>query len=560
MDFRKKISSLLKKETGMDFNFEDYLEIPPDVKLGNFAFPCFILSKSLKKDPKAIAEELSKMSSPKWITEIKAQGPYLNFYLNPEYYFKDILTQIHKKKHKFGSSTIGRGKTIVIDYSSPNIAKPFSIAHLRSTAIGNSLYRINKFLGYKVKGINYLGDWGLQFGKLIVAYNKWGDEKQLKKDPIKYLYKLYVKFHDNDDESLEDEARAWFCKLENKDKEALDIWKKFRDLSLEEFKKFYDMMGISFDSFKGESAYNEALDKVIAILKKKGITELSEGALIVKLENIAPCLLKKKDEASLYATRDIAAAIDRKKTYDFDKALYVVDVRQSLHFKQFFEVLKKAGFDWAKDLYHVPFGLMRFKQDTMSTRKGKMVFLEDVLNKAIDSVYDIIKQKNPKLKNKRKVAQQVGIGALFFWDLSHDRVKDIEFDWARVLDFEGETGPYVQYTYARATSILRKSRKQVTTEINYASYHHPKEKELLGLLGKLNYYIESSASHNKPSVLARYVLEVAQTFNEFYHSCKCLGKDVEKEASLARLLLVESTAQVLENGLFLLGISVPSEM
>lgn len=560
MDFKKKISELLKKELKENLDYNSMLEVPPDIKLGNYAFPCFKLSKELSKAPNLIAEQLAGMKKPDWMKEIKAQGPYLNFYLNPEYYCKDVLISINSKKTKYGSSKIGTGKTIVIDYSSPNIAKPFSIAHLRSTAIGNSLYRINSFLGYKLIGINYLGDWGLQFGKVIVAFKRWGDEEKLKKDPIKYLYSLYVKFHAQEDEALEDEARAWFCKIENGDKEALSLWKRFRDLSLKEYKKFYDMMGIKFNSFKGEAAYNDDLNKVIAMLKRKGITEISEGALIVELEGMPPCLLRKKDEASLYATRDIAAAIGRKKQYDFDKALYVVDIRQSLHFQQFFRVLEKAGFKWAKDLEHVPFGLMKFKEGTMSTRKGKIVFLEDVINKAIASVLKIIKQKNPKLKNKKKVAQQVGIGAVFFWDLSHDRIKDLEFDWDKLLDFEGETGPYVQYTFARASSILRKAKIKLGTDVDYSLFRHPKELELVSLLDRFNEIIRDAAVQSKPSVLARYILDLAQLFNEFYHSCKCVGTDVDKELTSARLLLVSSAAQVLENGLNLLGISAPPEM
>ncbi|MBU2589190.1 MAG: arginine--tRNA ligase [Nanoarchaeota archaeon] len=560
MDFKKKISELLKKELKLDLDYESLLEVPPNISLGNYAFPCFKLSKDLKKAPNQIANDLTKIKKPNWIKEIKSNGPYLNFYLNPEHYFKKILKAIEKQKDKFGSSNIGKNKTIVIDYSSPNIAKPFSIAHLRSTAIGNSLYKINSFLGYKVIGINYLGDWGLQFGKLIIAFKKWGDNNKLKENPIKYLYELYVKFHEQESEALENEARAWFCKLENGDKEALDIWKKFSTLSLKEFKKFYTLMDVKFDSFKGEAAYNKDLNKVIRMLKNKGITEMSEGALIVKLENIAPCLLKKKDEASLYATRDIAAAIDRKKQYNFTKALYVVDVRQSLHFQQFFSVLNKAGFEWSKDLEHVPFGLMRFKEGTMSTRKGKIIFLEDVINNAIASVSKIIKQKNPKLKNKEKVAQQVGIGAVFFWDLSHDRVKDLEFDWEKVLDFEGETGPYVQYTFARASSILRKAKKKVASNVDYSLFKQDKEIKLISMLDRFNEVIKDAAVQSKPSVLARFILELAQLFNEFYHICKCLGNDVEKEVSSARLLLVQTTAQVLKNGLNLLGISAPLEM
>ena len=539
---------------------ESLLEIPPDSAMGDFAFPCFKLAGVLRKSPAQIAKELEgKLKLSKGIEKVVAVGPYLNFFVNKGKRVAEVLERISKEKEKFGSGVRGKGKTITIDFSQPNIMKPFNIAHLRSTMIGNALSRILNYDSYKVIRINHLGDWGTQFGKMMYAYEAWGNKTELLKDPMHYMTNLYVRFHKEAemDPSLEDRGREWFAKLEQGDKTARAYWELFSKLSLKYYNKTYTRLGITFDSWAGEAFYEPMLKDTIAFLQKKRIVKKSEGALIVDLEQygITPCIIQKSDGSTIYATRDLAAAMYRAKTYNFYKNLYVVDVRQSLHFQQVFKTLDLAGFPWAKDCIHLPFGTMKFEEGVMSTRKGIIIFLEDVLDKVVDMVKEIIKEKNPKLKNKDKIAEQIGLGAVVFWDLSNDRVNDIIFDWKRVLDFEGDTAPYVQYTHARACAILRKAK---AGKADYSLLKEAEEIALVKALGRLPDVVQKSAEEYKPHHIAKYLLDVCHLFNEFYHKHQVLVED--EELKMARLSLVLATKQVLANGLYLLGIKAPEEM
>ncbi|MFH0752843.1 MAG: arginine--tRNA ligase [archaeon] len=551
MNFEKEIKEIL----GRFIKKIPDLEVPPRQELGDYALPCFTIAKELKKSPVNIAKEFSEKIKPnKIILKTIAVGPYVNFFINKSILAENTLKKILKEKDKYGIKKKNK-KKIAIDFSSPNIAKPFGVGHLRSTVIGNSIYKIYESQGYKCIGINHLGDWGTQFGKLIVAYKKWGNAKELQKDPIKYLLKLYVKFHDKEDKDLAAEARHWFNKLENGDKEALKLWKKFRKLSLVEFKKLYKRLDISFDSYAGEAYYNNKLKGVVELLEEKGLLEEDQGAKVVKLDGMTPALIQKSDGSTLYITRDLAAVLHRTKTYKPERLLYVVGSEQSLHFMQLFKIIELLGIK--TEAVHVPFGLFFLPEGKMSTRKGKVVFLEDILNEVASLAEKTINEKNPKLKNKKRVAEEVGIGAVIFWDLIHDRSRDIVFDKKRVLDFEGETGPYVQYTNARANSILRKAGKK--GKADYSKLAMPVEQKMINLLASYETILEDAARQYKPSVLAKCLVTVAQTFNEFYHSCNCLK---EEDAGLrnARLELVAATAQVLKNGLGLLGLKAPKEM
>ena len=461
MDFKEQIALLISSVT--DLKKDEILNLIeiPNSDMGDFAFPCFKLAKTMKKAPNIIASELAeKIEKKEFIDNIQVVNAYINFYVSKSIYVEKVLTNVLNEKDNFGNSNMGKDKTVIIDYSSPNIAKPFHIGHLRSTVIGNSLYKIYKKLGYNVVGINHLGDWGTQFGKLIVAYKKWGNKELVEKDDIKELSKIYVKFHEESekDKSLEDEARLWLVKMQEGDKEALDLWKWFCDISMKEFERVYKMLNISFDSYAGESFYNDKMQPVVDELFEKDILVESEGAKIVDLEpyNMPPCLILRSDGGTLYPTRDIAAAFYRKKEYNFEKCLYITALDQNLHFAQWFKVIELMGYDWAKDLVHIPFGLVSLNDGKLSTRKGHVVLMEDILNHAIEKTKNIIEEKNPNLENKEKIAKDVGIGAVIFNDLFNSRVKNVVFDLERMLNFQGETGPYVQYTHARACSILEK--------------------------------------------------------------------------------------------------------
>ncbi len=546
---------------------EDLLEVPPDPDFGDLAFPCFILAKTYKKAPAQISEELAaNLAGEKgsYWNRVAAGGPYLNFFIAPEAYGREVLRQIWQEGEKYGHCDIGKGRNVPVDYSSPNIAKPFGVGHIRSTVIGHALYLIYRALGYNSIGINHLGDWGTQFGKLIVAYQRWGEEDHLQADPVDYLYRLYVKFHQlaEEDPTLEDEARAWFKRLEEDDSEAVDYWTRFRRLSLENYALIYELLGIEFEHFHGESHYNKMLDDVIELVQKKGIAKESEGALIVDLEpyGLPPVMLRKKDGATLYITRDLAAAIYRKETFDFALSLYVVGAEQTLHFQQLFKVLELLGFEWAKDCVHVPFGLIRFKEGRMSTRAGKIILLEEVLKRSIDMAREIIEEKNPDLADKERAAIAVGLGAVRFGDLSNDRIKNIEFDWEKVLDFSGETAAYIQYAHARICSILRKAGADYGQWSDQAASLLVKDEEtvLIKTLAILPDKIVAAADVYRPSILARYLVDVAREFNRFYHNCPVLSS--EGELQHGRLLLIGAARQVIANGLALLGIEAPEEM
>ncbi|MBU6392158.1 MAG: arginine--tRNA ligase [Planctomycetes bacterium] len=577
--FIKAIVSLLKEKTNLqEDEIEKLIEIPPDLKMGDYAFPCYNLSKTLKKPPNIIATELSKtlqatinenlLESPfkkgglSGITEIKAIGPYLNFFVDKAIFSEMVLKKVSKERDRYGSGNIGLGKPVVIDYSSPNIAKHLAVHHLRSALIGNAIYNVYKTLGYQCVGINHLGDWGTQFGQLIAAYKKWGNENAHESYTVTDLNNLYVKFHQEAEKNpvLEDEAREWFKKLEAGDTEAKEFWQRFKDISLKEFHKIYDMLGIHFDAFIGESFYNTMVEDTIARIKGKGLAKVSEQALIVDLEpyNMPPCLLRKKDDATLYATRDIAAAEYRKKTHDFDKMIYVVGSEQKLHFKQVFKVLELMGDDWANHCVHVDFGLMKFKDGKMSTRKGKVVLLEDLLIDAVERIGKIIEEKNPSLENKDVVANEVGIGAVIFADLCTKRNKDVVFDWDEVLNFEGETGPYVQYTHARLCSILRKYGKPVTTDINYELLSEDEAIILIKNLGRFPSVILKAAELYEPSLICNYLIDVCGNLNRFYNAHRVLSDD--EELTKSRILLVDATRQVIKNGINILGMHAPEQM
>ena len=551
MNFENEIKKILQNK------IKDIpsLEIPPKAELGDYALPCFTLAKDFKKSPILIAKELAESIKPnKFVIKTVATGPYVNFFINKEILADNVITQILKEKHKYGSNR-PNGKTIAIDLSSPNIAKPFGVGHLRSTVIGNAISNLYSTLGYKSVKINHLGDWGTQFGKLITAYKRWGKEKDLKKEPIKALLNLYVRFHKEENDTLQTEARTWFKELESGNKEALKLWKQFKDLSLKEFNRIYKELDIKFNSLEGESFYNDKMEAAVQMLEERKLLEEDQGAKIVRLEDMPPALIKKSDGTTLYITRDLAAILHRSKKYKPEQLLYVVGSEQILHFKQLFKIAEMLGLK--TKAVHVPFGLMFLPEGKMSTREGKVIFLDDVIRDTVLLAARTIEEKNPKLKNKKAVAKDIGIGALIFWDLSHDRVRDIVFDMKKVLDFEGETGPYVQYTYARANSILSKAKKR--GKADHSKLAMPEEQKVITLLAEYIHTIEDSAKQYKPSILAKYLLTLSQAFNEFYHACNCL-KEPDAGLKNARLELVSATMQVLHNGLTILGIKTPKEM
>jgi arginyl-tRNA synthetase len=542
------------------------VEIPKDRAMGDYAFPTFWLAGIFKEKPNDIAAKIHAACSD---TPYTIAGAYINTPVAPAEWAAHILPQVYAGQDRYGDSKVGQGRTIVIDYSSPNIAKPFGVGHLRSTAIGNSLYRILKKLGYRPIGINHLGDWGTQFGKMIVAYRLWGDEKALSAEPIKTLFDLYVRFHTEEEKNpaLADDARAWFKKLEDGDPEAVHLWTLFRNYSLEEFKRIYEILGVSFDYYTGESFYNDRMDVVIDRLQKAGLAVESQGALIVDLEKygMSPCLLKKADDATLYATRDLAGIYYRHEQFDFYKALYVVGGEQKEHFKQVFKVIELLGEPFADRLVHVDFGWIRFKDQAMSTRKGNIVILEEVIKTAVAKVRQIIMDKNPDLPNLEKTAQMVGVGAVIFSDLSVRKQKDVNFSWEEVLNFEGGTGPYLQYTHARLTALIRKYGKQITDKVDFALFRSAEEKELLAHLYRFGQVVEAAGDKYEPNFIAEYLLDLAAVFNRFYQRKDDDGRLVRiisdnADETAARMLLVSAVRTVLREGLRLLGIDAPEEM
>lgn len=564
-DFKIAIANCLKEKIE-DLTLEEIvalIEVPPNKEMGDFAFPCFKLAKVFRKAPNMIAADLAENIEAKGaISKVMPLGGYVNFFVNKSQLAETVINDVLTKKEKYGHTDLGQDKAVVIDFSSPNIAKPFHIGHIRTTVIGNALYKIYDSQGYNVVRVNHLGDYGTQFGKLIVAFKLWGSKEAVEANPIPELLKLYVKFHEEAEQKpeMEDEARAWFTKLENGDEEAKALWQWFRDESLKEFARVYDLLDIEFDSYAGESFYSDKMGVVIDQLKEKGLLVQSQGTNVVDLEqyNMPPALITKNDGSTLYMTRDLAAAIYRKNTYDFDKCIYVVGSQQSLHFQQLFKVLELMGYEWSKDLVHVPFGMVALEEGTMSTRKGRVVFLEDVLKQAVEKTKEIVLSKNPNAKNVEQIAKQVGVGAVVFQELSNSRIKDYTFSWSRTLSFEGETGPYVQYTHARCCAVLRKAEEEVTADINYDLLSEGDGAEVLKVIGSFNKAILAAMRKNEPHIITRFVLDLAQSFNKFYHDNPILVDDVEVRK--ARLALVAATRQTIENALALLGMHAPERM
>jgi arginyl-tRNA synthetase len=546
----------------------ELLEVPANKDNGDFAFPCFKLASALKKSPAIIASEVAgELELTTFVSKIDAIGPYVNFFASPEWLARTVLSTVLLEKDGYGSNNIGKRKKVIVEFSSPNIAKPFHIGHIRSTVIGNAINNIFRFCGYETIKINHLGDYGTQFGKMIVAYKKWGSEADVKNKPIKSLLSYYTKFHKEakEDPSLEDDARATFLRLEQGGEEEMTLWQWFRDESLKEFSRVYDMLGVSFDSYAGESFYSDKMDNVLEELKKDGLLKKDQGAQIVDLENydMPPALITKNDGSTLYITRDIAAAIYRKKHYDFYKNIYVVANQQELHFRQWFKVLDLMGYSWAKDCIHIPFGLVHLEDGVMSTREGKVVFLEEVLEAAVEKTKEIIMTKGVAVDILDSVSKSVGIGAVVFNELAHNRIKDYMFSFDKVLSFEGETGPYVQYSFARAASLLARAEGFneagfSNDDIAYAELGSPTANALIKDIYAFPEIIKDAHEKLEPSVVARHIVDIAQSFNKFYHDEHILVED--EKARAAKLFLVAATKQVLKNGLTLLGIDTPERM
>lgn len=564
-DFKAAVANCLKSKIE-DLSYDEILqliEIPPNKDMGDYAFPCFKLAKVFRKAPNLIAQDIAESISAEGdISKVVPMGGYVNFFVNKSQLAKTVINNVLTQKDDYGKSKIGEGKNIIVEFSSPNIAKPFHIGHIRTTVIGNAIYKLYDSQGYNTIRINHLGDYGTQFGKLIVAFKKWGDKETVEKNPIKELLALYIKFHDvaKEQPELEEEARAWFVKLENGDEEAKELWTWFRNESLKEFDKVYKLMDIEFDSFAGESFYTDKMDAVIQELEEKHLLKESRGAKIVDLEEygMPPALIQKNDGSTLYMTRDLAAAIYRKKTYDFDKCIYVVASQQNLHFQQWFKVIELMGYDWYDKLEHVNFGMVSLEDGTLSTRNGRVVFLEDVLNQAIQKTREIIESKNPDIENLDQTVKDVGVGAVIFQELSNSRIKDYVFSWDKTLSFDGETGPYVQYTHARCCSVLRKAGEEVTADINYDLLSDEDSSEVLKLIGDFNKNILVALRKSEPHIITRFVLDLAQAFNKFYHDNPILVDDAELRK--ARLALVEATRQTIKNALALLGMHAPERM
>ena len=563
INFKEEVKQIiLGFDTGLtEEEISDLIEIPPNSDMGDYAFPVFKLAKTFRKAPNLIAEELAKKEfSNENIKKIANVGPYVNFFVDNSKLVESVLTEA--VKDDFGSSHIGVGKNVVFDFSSTNIAKPFHIGHLRSTVIGNAIRNIMKYQGFNTTGVNYIGDYGTQFGMMISAYLKWGDEDKINADPIKELLNLYVKYNKiaKEDESYMDEARDWFDKLEKKDPTAVKLWSWFREISLKEFQRVYDLLGVEFDNFNGESFHSQFIGDALEAIDKKKLLEESDGAMIINLddENLPPVLIKKSNGSSTYLTRDIATAMYRKRTYDFYKNVYVVASQQKLHFEQLRAVLKKMGFDWWNDCEHVSFGMVSMKDGSMKTREGKVIFLEDVLNRAIDKTKSIIEERNPNLEDKEEVAKQVGVGAVIFQDLFNNRIKDYTFDWDQVLNFDGETGPYTQYTFARSCSILDKGEFELKDNSKFDLLVDDTEIDIVKHLSKFEEVLLNATEKYEPSFLTRYTVELAKLFNKFYANCPI--NTVEDELKNQRLYLTYSVNKCLKLSLSLLGIEAPVRM
>lgn len=570
-NYRSLIGEIISNEIGEIENLDvaSLIEVPTDEKMGDYAFPCFRLVKEFRKAPDAIAAEIAeKLQKNPMFESVENVNAYVNIKIKRTDFIKDVIEDAVLKGDSFTKSNEGEGKKVLVDYSSPNIAKPFHIGHIRSTVIGNALYLIYKNLGYDVVRINHLGDYGTQFGKMIVAYRKWGNKEDVQREPIKTLLSYYTKFHEEAGKNpeLDEEARRVFVKLENGEAEEVALWKWFKEESLKEFEKVYKMLNIQFDSYAGESFYSDKIPAAVAQLEEKGLLKESQNSIIVDLDQfgLAPALVKKSDGSTLYITRDIAAALYRKDTYDFYKCLYVVASQQDLHFKQLFKVMELMGNQWAQNCIHVQFGMVSLAEGTLSTRKGRVVFLEDVLNKAVEKTREVVVEKGVVSENIDRVAEEVGIGAVVFNELAHNRIKDYTFDWDKVLNFEGETGPYVQYTHARSCSLLRKAGKDMVSKaknldnIDYEKLTSNTMYELAKLIHNMPEVIKEAADRYEPSVITRHVVKIAQGFNRFYNEERILQGDAT--GTVSRLTLVIATKNAIKNGLALLGIKAPERM
>ena len=560
-EIKKLIAAAVSEAEGLSAgDIEAMLEYPPDSAMGDIALPCFKLSKTLRKSPVMIASELKEKLALPEIGRIESVGGYLNFYVSPNYYAEELIPEILSEKGEYGKSTMGAGKTVVLDYSAPNICKPFHIGHFASTVIGHSLKKLHEFCGYKCVGVNHLGDWGTQFGKQITAYKLWGDRAAVEKLGVDELVRLYVKFHEEaeKDPALNDRARAEFAKLEEGDPENTELWKWFVKISLDECNKTYKRLGIDFDSYAGESFYTYKMQEQVDLLREKGLLKIDNGASIVDLSeyNMPPCLILKSDGSTLYPTRDIAAAVYRDRTYHFDKCIYVTAYQQCLHFKQWFKVVELMGYDFADKLVHVPYGMVSIDGAKLATRTGNVILIRDLLSAAVDKVTDVINEKNPSLENKEQTAEAVGIGAVIFHYLLNNRIKDVNFVMEDALSFDGNTGPYAQYTYARTCSILEKAGEVTVDGIRITE---PAEAALCKVLSQFGEAVLSAVADYEPSDVTRYILDVCTAFNRFYHDCPILSAD-DETARKSRVALTQATNYVLGNALPLICLKTPEKI
>lgn len=573
VNFKEEIAKLIAAEvTELELSdIQSMIEIPQDSKMGDYAFPCFRLAKIMRKAPPLIAKNIAeKIADNAMFERVEQVNAYVNMFISKEEFVKDVVEDVLERGEDFGKSNVGEARTVIVEFSSPNIAKPFHIGHIRSTVIGNSIYKIYDALGYNVIRINHLGDYGTQFGKMICAYRHWGRKEDVINEPIKTLLGYYTKFHEEVEThpELDDEAREIFTKLEHGEPEEVELWQWFRDESLKEFNRVYKMLGIEFDSYNGESFYSDKMPRFVKELEEKGLLQESRGAHIVDLEKygLGVALITKSDGSTLYITRDIAAAVYRKETYDFYKNIYVVASQQNLHFQQWIQILELMGYEWARDCVHVPFGLVSLEDGTMSTRHGRVVFLEDVLNRAVEQTKEIIRDKGVNTDNIDETARQVGIGAVIFNELSNNRIKDYVFSWGKVLDFNGETGPYVQYTYARCASVLRNAGEEVVSRamekglagVNAGYLTGESSFELAKLIYRLPQVVAEAGEKYEPSIVTRHIVDIAQSFNRFYHDEHILTDNQEER--VAKLALVMAAKTAIKNGLALLGMEAPERM
>lgn len=568
IDFKEEIAKILsdKIESMTKEDILMQIEIPPSYEMGDYAFPVFSLAKIFRKNPNMIAEEMAASIKSEYFEKVESKGAYINFFTNKEALAKTVVEEISKEKENYGKSKLGEGKTVIVEYSSPNIAKPFHIGHIRSTIIGDSLKRIHKFLGYNVVSINHLGDYGTQFGMLIYAIKNWGNIEEIEKNPIPELLKLYVRVNTEADqnEEIKEECRHYFASLEKGDEDAVKIWTWIREISLKEFNIVYDLLGIKFDSYNGESFYSDKMMKQVERMEKLGILKDSEGAKIVDLEkyNLPPALILKSDGSTIYITRDIAAAEYRHETYHPEKNIYVVATEQNLHFKQLKAVLKEMQYDWYDEVTHVAFGMINLADGKLSTRQGRVVYLIDVLNKAIEKIMEILNEREEtsgvKIANKEELAKQVGIGAIKFQELFNQRIKDYTFDWEKTLSFEGESGPYVQYAHARICSLLEKGGFDINKEVDSSLLNNEMEINILRNLYKFTEVVEDAKEKYEPFFISRYVVELAKDFNKYYNQVTINVED--EKLKNTRLMLCYSVKNVISEGLRLLGIEAPEKM